>query len=512
MGQDRALKNKFREYSAAAAGHTWRLTFRLVKWALIICLAIMLGFTWFAVSSLPTLQPWHTERLAGEFKAYKDSGIDFDTYMRREAVLFGNMQTEIASWDQDNEAFVYSRFNRAGNFDRLAEGAPFNRSFRWTLDNPKGHALLIHGLTDSPYSMKAMAETLHARGFEITVLRLPGHGTFPSMMTEMSLRDWNAAVRIAARDVAARTPPGQPFYLAGHSTGGTLALQYALDALDDKSLRMPDRLLLMSPAINITKVAVVAGFIDFMSVVPVPVLEKVRWIDVMPEFDPYKFNSFTVNATRQVNRSARALRRSLARAAESGRIAELPPVITWQSAVDSTVGTAGAVDVLYSAVKGGKHRLVLFDVNRTRAFGSVQRPQARALIERLQRSPRGYTLDVVGNADAQSGQVHVTRLAPDNAQTILDTGLQWPGDVVSVGHVACPFPSDDPVYGFMPGSGRDGIPSIGSLLLRGENGAISVSLGSLTRLRSNPFWLLISSDLDAMVTGDLALKQAEIPR
>ena len=44
-------------------------------------------------------------------------------------------------------------------------------------------ALLIHGLTDSPYSMRALAGSLHARGFEVTVLRLPGHGTLPSMMT-----------------------------------------------------------------------------------------------------------------------------------------------------------------------------------------------------------------------------------------------------------------------------------------------------------------------------------------
>jgi hypothetical protein len=53
------------------------------------------------------------------------------------------------------------------------------------------------------------------------VLRLPGHGTLPSMMTQMHARDWVAAVRIAARDVASRTPPGQPFYIGGYSTGGT---------------------------------------------------------------------------------------------------------------------------------------------------------------------------------------------------------------------------------------------------------------------------------------------------
>ena len=77
-------------------------------------------------------------------------------------------------------------------------------------------------------------------------------------------------------------------------------------------------------------------------------------------------------------------------------------------------------------------------------------------------------------------------------------------NLVSLGHVALPFPPDDPVYGFVPGSGRDGIPSIGSWLLRGENGAITLSLGSLTRLRSNPFWPLIDADVAALVAQDLA--------
>ena len=140
------MKIDIGQMSSAAARNGWRMGLKLLKWLLIVCLAIMLGFTLFAVSSLPPLQPWHTERVAGEFKAYKDSRIDFDTYMRREAVLFENMQAEIDGWDQDNEAFIYSRFNRAGNLNRLAEGAPFNRSFRWTVDKPKGHALLIHGL------------------------------------------------------------------------------------------------------------------------------------------------------------------------------------------------------------------------------------------------------------------------------------------------------------------------------------------------------------------------------
>jgi alpha-beta hydrolase superfamily lysophospholipase len=490
--------------TSAAASRTWWLALKFAWLIAALALAIILGFTLYAVGMLPPLQPWHTERLEEEFSALRHGDLDFAGYLQREEKLFAELRDKVARWDARDEAYQASRFNPASAVSRLADGAPLNRSFRLAQREAKGQALLIHGLTDSPYSMKALAASLHARGFEVTVLRLPGHGTLPSMMTEMRTRDWTAAVRIAARDVASRVVPGHPFYIGGYSTGGTLSLQYALDALEVPSLRRPDRVLLISPAIELTPVAALASIIDALSVVPVPVLEKVRWQEITPEYDPYKFNSFPVNASRQVNRATKALQESLARASEAGRLAQMPPVVTWQSVVDSTVGSIGIADRLYAQLHGTGHRLVLFDVNRQPALVSVQRPQARALIERLASVQRGYVLEVVSNAGPGSAVVSVHRLAPDGVSSVSDTGLSWPPTLVSLGHVALPFPPDDPIYGFMPGSGHAGIPGIGSWLLRGETGALSISLGALTRLRSNPFWSLIDADVGALVAADQA--------
>ena len=495
---------KFLHYTTAAARCTTLLAFRLARLALIICLAIALGFTLYAVSALPKLEPWHTERLHEEFNAILHSKFDFNAYLQQEEKLFAEMREEIASWKANNEAYEFSRFNPKSPVNRLVDGAPYNRTFRLIPAKPRGHALLMHGLTDSPYSMKAMAESLYAKGMAVTVLRLPGHGTLPSMLTEMDNRDWNAAVRIAARDIAARTPTGQPFYIGGYSTGGTLALHYTLDALEDNTLRRPDRVLLMSPAIELTPVANLARIIDFFSIVPIPVLEKVRWQEIIAEYDPYKFNSFPVNASRQVNQATKALQGALNKASESGRIAQMPPVIAWQSVVDSTVGALGATDTLFAKLKGQEHRLILFDVNRQQALGSVQRPGARALIDRVSTTNRTYTLDIVSNAVSESTRISVQRLAPDGTQTLRETELDWPHNLVSLGHVALPFPPNDPAYGFLPGSGHNGIPSIGSWLLRGESGATTISLGALTRLRSNPFWPLIDQDIHQLVTADLA--------
>jgi len=482
--------------AARRLGHGLR---RLLKYAITALLSIVFGFTLYAVLALPDLKPWHTERLDEEFSAPRDGNLDFDGYLKLEGRLFAAMRARIAAWDHTDEAYVYSRFNPDSNVNRLVEGTAFNRSFRLDVEAPIGHALLLHGLSDSPYSMKALAESLHARGFEVTVLRLPGHGTLPSAMTQMTLADWTAALRIAVRDVTSRTPPGQPFYLGGYSTGGTLALQYALDALEDTSLRKPDRILLVSPAIEVPDVAAIANVLDLLSFLPLPVLQKVHWQEIGVEYDPYKYNSFAVNATRQVSRATRALQDALARAVDSGHIQRLPPVITWQSVIDSTVGANGVADALYARLHGAANRLVLFDVNRRRALGSIQRPGTSGLIDRLSTGKRDYTLEVVANSSEETRAVSVRELAPDGATRVRETNLQWPETLVSLSHVAMPFPPDDPVYGLNPGSGHDGIPSIGSWLFRGENGAVTVSLGSLTRPRSNPFWSLIDDDVGALV-------------
>ena len=182
------------------------------------------------------------------------------------------------------------------------------------------------------------------------------------------------------------------------------------------ALRRPDRVLLVSPAIELTPVASLAELIDVLTVVPLPVLDKVRWQASRPEFDPYKFNSFPVNASRQINRATRALQRALAQAERAGRLAQLPPVVAWQSVVDSTVGSVGVADRLYARLRDPKHRLVMFDLNRMPELRGVARPAARALIERLERGPRGYTLDIVSNADAPGARIGVRRLAPDGGR------------------------------------------------------------------------------------------------
>ncbi len=68
-----------------------------------------------------------------------------------------------------------------------------------------------------------------------------------------------AATRLAVREGRRLAGDKVPLHLIGFSNGGALALMYALDALDDFSLAKPERIVLISPMVGITRFARFAG-------------------------------------------------------------------------------------------------------------------------------------------------------------------------------------------------------------------------------------------------------------
>src|SRR4029078_11579827 len=98
---------------------------------------------------------------------------------------------------------------------------------------------LVHGLTDSPYSMRALAERLTAEGYYTLSLRMPGHGGVPGGLTRATWEDWMAAVRLGARHVRGRIGPGLPLLMVGYSNGGALAVKYTLDLIDGQTRARP---------------------------------------------------------------------------------------------------------------------------------------------------------------------------------------------------------------------------------------------------------------------------------
>lgn len=85
-------------------------------------------------------------------------------------------------------------------------------------------ALLLHGFTGSPASMRGWGEYLAAAGITVRGPRLPGHGTRWQDMNLTTWQDWYAEADRSFRDLRA---DHETVLVMGLSMGGTLALRLA---------------------------------------------------------------------------------------------------------------------------------------------------------------------------------------------------------------------------------------------------------------------------------------------
>ena len=98
--------------------------------------------------------------------------------------------------------------------------------------SPRGAVVLLHGLTDAPYSLRHIAKLYQQRGYVVVAIRMPGHGTVPAGLTDVEWEDWLAATHLAVREARRRVPAPLPLQIVGFSNGGALALKYTLETLD----------------------------------------------------------------------------------------------------------------------------------------------------------------------------------------------------------------------------------------------------------------------------------------
>ena len=90
-------------------------------------------------------------------------------------------------------------------------------------------------------------------------------------------------------------------------------MKYALDAVERGDGRGRRALVLLSPMIGVPPVARLARVISLLG--PVPYFEKARWLDVVPEYNPFKYNSFPANAGLQTWRLTSDVQAQILRAA-----------------------------------------------------------------------------------------------------------------------------------------------------------------------------------------------------
>lgn len=354
---------------------------------------------------------------------------------------------------------------------------------------------MLHGMSDSPYSMHSLALELNSSENWVIALRLPGHGTVPSGLHHAEWQDFSAAVRLTARHLTNKIGPDKPFYIVGYSNGAALALEYTLSEMLGEKLNKPAGLILISPAVAVSPTAILARSLIMLA--KLPGLEKLAWLSIKPEYDPYKYNSFAVNGGGQVYKLTKRINDQLEKLDNGTGVNNFPPTLAFQSAVDATLSPRALIDKLMNRLSPNGHKLVIFDITQMAAEAVFLKNELQPTIEKMMSERLPFTLSLLTNKNKKSKAMEVRNKGELEIQVTAEPlKATWPPGIYSLSHVALPFPKSDPLYGApSPYNGRNF--SLGSLEARGEKDVLQVPLSDLMRLRYNPFY----AELESQVQG-----------
>ena len=188
-----------------------------------------------------------------------------DFYGHRDAVAGYLARNRVAADPAaaDEEVTLNAPFER-----RAADGVAY-----------RGKVLLFHGLSDSPFIWRDLADGLSREGFDVRGILLPGHGVRPGAMLDVDYRDWLA---VARSHLAAWDTDDTTIHLGGFSLGGVIA---TVLALENDSV---DGLLLFAPAWRSEE----DGLLWWSQVVEV----ARDWAFAGPVVNPVRYGSVAVNA------------------------------------------------------------------------------------------------------------------------------------------------------------------------------------------------------------------------
>ncbi|GMR05716.1 MAG: alpha/beta fold hydrolase [Gammaproteobacteria bacterium] len=440
----------------------------------------------YMMQNRPELFPWHKIHLQQEFTTKQLSKINsFSKYLLLENRLFDELQDKIYRKKTTRQQFQLIRYDSGSLADPTAYDTNWNRSFELKQDNAKAGVLLLHGLSDSPYSLRKIADTLHKQGYYVLGLRMPGHGTIPSGLVDASWQDMAAAVKLAAIHLSKQIGRASKFHIIGYSMGAAQAVNYSLDALQDTSLPRAKSLVLISPAIGVSSAAALAIWQSRLSAIPG--LEKLAWNSIGPEYDPYKYTSFAVTAGDQMYRLTIAVGDKLNSLKDQNILPEFPPTLAFMSVVDATVSVSAVVHSLLLKLRNDGNELVLFDINRNNnVIPFLKQDPEEGLRKLLNDSNLNFRVSLLSNVSTDSLVIHESNKELNNTRNRRKLDLSWPRNIYSLSHVALPFSGNDSLYGNRPDK-KEGL-HIGLMAARGERGILSIPASDMLRLRYNPFY------------------------
>ncbi|MBI1821383.1 MAG: alpha/beta fold hydrolase [Nitrospirae bacterium] len=273
----------------------------------------------------------------------KYDGLSFENYIKLSRKVIANSRTDLKNKGREEIIDGNSPFELEPP-QSCAPGK--NKRYR------RG-VLLSHGLTDSPYFTRQLGQFFQEHCFRVMAILLPGHGTRPGDLLDVTWQEWAQAEAFGTDALASEV---DEVYLWGFSTGGALSVS--------QSLRDPrvKGLFLFSPAIQITSMASLANLHKIYSWA----LPGAKWIDLMKDEDPFKYESFPYNAAYQIYLLTLEVRSSL-----DNHKLTIPTFIA-ASEDDSTVMISGTVD-FFDKANNPNNKMILYTTKTGIPSGKIDR-------------------------------------------------------------------------------------------------------------------------------------------
>ena len=226
---------------------------------------------------------------------------------------------------------TYQQLAKKNQWSKTPKVSQLVAPFELTQNTNEKAILLIHGLTDSPFSFHDLSQFFYQQGFTVRTLLLPGHGVAPSELLNTDYQAWQQAATFA---IDQTLNDYEQVYLGGLSTGGALIFNYLMQQKQvDEKIK---GLFMWSPATKAkSDLAWLAQYIDG--------IPFVDWIDLDADIDFAKYESFPYNAGAQVHALMNLV---VGEGANASRQMHDIPLFVVASEHDQTIDTAHTLQLV----------------------------------------------------------------------------------------------------------------------------------------------------------------------
>lgn len=451
----------------------------------IILILFIIEFlrAYFYCNTSADLQPWHYQSKLKE----PEYSLDIDEYLIEENKFLNKIFYSV----ETNKKGIYCRYSYNSVSSPFSkEGINLNTSFQMIPKNIKGGVLLLHGLTDSPAMMRDIGKFFYDKGYYVLCLRYKYHGTIPGELLNLTWKDFKNSAILGSKIIQKKIKniDNAKFYMVGFSTGAAASLEYILqETRKDSTLLIPNGIFWFSPAMGVSP-ATKIGFLDLWTS-KIPGFEKFKWLDIYPEYDPCKYNSFPKKSGIEVAKLIDYANKGFNSLNEK-EILNLPPIYSYNSLVDATVIEKDLYRI-FSKLKNPNNELTIFDTNRKYEYFFNNNLKKTDITNKINKFKLNSKVTLITNCKSKTDdKIDILHFTP-NGVIYENTNLKWNPFVFSLSHVALPISIDNYFYGEKS--------ILGSLEVKGENNTLSMSSNLLYRLRYNPFFSFIKEDISKKI-------------